>query len=208
MTIHNWKTAIGAPLIALILAVSPAHADQHLAASTEFVQDLADRAITTLTADGQTAETRRVQFRDLFREGFAIKGIARYVLGSGWSSASNADRAEYLTLFEDVIVTTWADRFSDYSGQKFTIENTVDASSAGAAEHVAIIRSIFFTDPQTPIQIDWRVASRGDIFKITDVVVEGVSMANTQRDEFSSVIASNSGEISALLDILRNKRDS
>ncbi len=200
--------AIAAPLIALILAVSPVHADQHLAASTEFVQDLADRAIETLTADGQTAETRRVQFRDLFREGFAIKGIARYVLGSSWSSASNADRTEYLTLFEDVIVTTWADRFSDFSGRKFTVENAVDASSANMSEHVAIIRSVFFTDPQTPIHIDWRVASRGDLFKITDVVVEGVSMANTQRDEFSSVIASNSGEISALLDILRNKRDS
>lgn len=208
MTIHNWTTAIAAPLIALILAASPVHADQHLAASTEFVQDLADRAINTLTADGQTAETRRVQFRDLFREGFAIKGIARYVLGSSWSSASNADRTEYLTLFEDVIVTTWADRFSNFSGQKFTVENVVDASSANTSEHVAIIRSVFFTDPQTPIHIDWRVASRGDLFKITDVVVEGVSMANTQRDEFSSVIASNSGEISALLDILRNKRDS
>ena len=200
--------AIAAPLIALILAVSPVHADQHLAASTEFVQDLADRVVNTLTADGQTAETRRAQFRDLFREGFAIKGIARYVLGSSWSSASSADRTEYLTLFEDVIVTTWADRFSDYSGQKFTVENAVDASSANTSEHVAIIRSVLFTDPQTPIHIDWRVASRGDLFKITDVVVEGVSMANTQRDEFSSVIASNSGEISALLDILRNKRDS
>ncbi len=198
--------AIAAPLIALILAVSPVHADQHLAASTEFVQDLADRAIDTLTADGQTAETRRVQFRDLFREGFAIKGIARYVLGSSWSSASNADRTEYLTLFEDVIVTTWADRFSEFSGRKFTVENAVDASSANMSEHVAIIRSVLFTDPQTPIHIDWRVASRGDLFKITDVVVEGVSMANTQRDEFSSVIANNSGEISALLDILRNKR--
>lgn len=199
--------AIAAPLIALILAVSPVHADQHLAASTEFVQDLADRAINTLTAD-QTAEARRVQFRDLFREGFAIKGIARYVLGSSWSSMSNSDRTEYLTLFEDVIVTTWADRFFDFSGQKFTVDNAVDASSANTSEHVAIIRSVFFTDPQTPIHIDWRVASRGDLFKITDVVVEGVSMANTQRDEFSSVIASNSGEISALLDILRNKRDS
>ncbi len=200
--------AIAAPLIALILAVSPVHADQHLAASTEFVQDLADRAIDTLTADGQTAETRRVQFRDLFREGFAIKGIARYVLGSSWSSMSNSDRTEYLTLFEDVIVTTWADRFFDFSGRKFTVENAVDASSANMSEQFAIIRSVLFTDPQTPIHIDWRVASRGDLFKITDVVVEGVSMANTQRDEFSSVIANNGGEISALLDILRNKRDS
>ena len=205
---NNWTTAIAAPLIALILAVSPVRADQHLAASSEFVQGLAERAITTLTADGQTAETRRGQFRDLFREGFAIKGIARYVLGRNWSSASDADRTEYLTLFEDVIVTSWANRFSDFSGQKFTVENAVDASNANASEHVAIIRSVFFTDPQTVIRIDWRVASRGDLFKITDVVVEGVSMANTQRDEFASVISGNGGEISALLDILRKKRDS
>lgn len=204
---RNWTTVIAAPLIALILVVSPVRADQHLAASTEFVQNLADRAITMLSADGQTAETRRAHFRDLFREGFAIKGIARYSLGRSWSSASDADRSEYLTLFEDVIVATWADRFSDYSGQKFTVEDAVDASSANASENVAIIRSVFFTDPQSPIRIDWRVASRGDLFKITDVVVEGVSMANTQRDEFASVIASNSGQISALLDILRKKRD-
>ena len=170
---NNWTTAIAAPLIALILAVSPVRADQHLAASSEFVQGLAERAITTLTADGQTAETRRGQFRDLFREGFAIKGIARYVLGRNWSSASDADRTEYLTLFEDVIVTSWANRFSDFSGQKFTVENAVDASNANASEHVAIIRSVFFTDPQTAIRIDWRVASRGDLFKITDVVVSG-----------------------------------
>ena len=140
---NNWTNAIAAPLIALILAVSPVRADQHLAASTEFVQNLADRAITTLTADGQTAEMRQPQFRDLFREGFAIKGIARYVLGRNWSSASKSDRTEYLTLFEEVIVTTWADRFSDYSGEKFTVENAVDASSANSSEHVAIIRSIF-----------------------------------------------------------------
>ncbi|MDH3739158.1 MAG: ABC transporter substrate-binding protein [Alphaproteobacteria bacterium] len=207
MTMTNWTTAIAAPVIALILAVSPVRADQHLAASSKFVQDLADRAIVTLTADGQSAEMRRGQFRELFREGFAIKGIARYSLGRNWNSASDADRSEYLTLFEDVIVATWADRFSGYSGQKFTVENAVDASSANAAEHVAIIRSVFFSDPQSPISIDWRVASRGDLFKITDVVIEGVSMANTQRDEFSSVIASNSGQIDALLDILRKKRD-
>ena len=203
----NWTTAIAAPVIALVLAVSPVHADQHLAASSKFVQDLADRAIVTLTAEGQSAEMRRGQFRELFREGFAIKGIARYSLGRNWNSASDADRSEYLTLFEDVIVATWADRFSGYSGQEFSVENAVDASSANAAEHVAIIRSVFFSDPQSPISIDWRVASRGDLFKITDVVIEGVSMANTQRDEFSSVIASNSGQIDALLDILRKKRD-
>jgi phospholipid transport system substrate-binding protein len=88
------------------------------------------------------------------------------------------------------------------------MQNAVDAPSAHQAENVAIVRSLFYSDPQTPIRIDWRVASRGDIYKITDVMVEGISMANTQRDEFASVIRSNSGQINTLLEILRKKRDS
>ena len=207
MTGHRWTSVVIALLVVLIIAVSPARADQHLAPSSDFIRSLADRAIVTLTAEGQTAEMRRQQFRGLFREGFAINGIARFVLGRYWRRASEADRTEYLALYEDVIVNTWADRFSEYSGEKFNVQDAIDAPSAHQAERVAIVRSVFFTDPQTPIRIDWRVASRGDIYKITDVSVEGISMANTQRDEFSSVIRSNRGQLSALLEILRKKRD-
>jgi phospholipid transport system substrate-binding protein len=207
MIVRRWTSAVMGPLVALIIAVSPAHADAHLAPSTDFIRSLADRAIDTLTDSGITTEARRDKFRDLFREGFAINGIARFVLGRHWRGASDVDRTEYLVLFEDCVVNTWADRFSEYSGQKFTVDDAVNAPSAHQAERVAIVRSKFFTDPRTPIRIDWRVANRGDIYKITDVSVEGISMANTQRDEFSSVIRSNRGEISALLEILRKKRD-
>ena len=207
MTARWWTSAFTGPLVALIIAVSPAHADAHLAPSTDFIRSLADRAIDTLTAPGITAEARRDKFRGLFREGFAINGIARFVLGRYWRSASEVCRTEYLALFEDVTVNTWADRFSEYSGQKFTVQDAVRAPSAHQAERVAIVRSTFFTDPKTPIRIDWRVASRGDIYKITDVSVEGISMANTQRDEFASVIRKNGGEIKSLLEILRQKRD-
>ena len=204
---HRWTIAIAVPLVALIITLAPARADEHLDASSKFIQSLADRAIATLTAEGQTPEMRREKFRVLFREGFAINGIARFVLGRYWRQATEADRTEYLALFEDVIVNTWADRFSGYSGERFEVQKAVDAPSAHEAERVAIVRSIFFTDPQSPVHIDWRVASRGDVYKITDVLVEGVSMATTQRDEFSSVIRTNSGEISALLEVLRKRRD-
>ncbi|MCZ6590492.1 MAG: ABC transporter substrate-binding protein [Alphaproteobacteria bacterium] len=188
MTGHRWTAAITGPLVALIIAVSPARADDHLATSADFVRSLADRAIETLTGEGQTKEKRRDEFRSLFREGFAINGIARFVLGRYWRRTSDADLTEYLALFEDCIVNTWADRFSAYSGQEFTVQDAVNWPSANQAERVAIVRSDFFSDPRTPVRINWRVASRGDIYKITDVMVEGISMATTQRDEFSSVI--------------------
>ncbi len=207
MTGHRWIFAIAGPLVALIIAVAPARADDHLVASSDFIRALTDRAISKLTAEGQTTEMRREQFRDLFREGFAINGIARFVLGRYWRRASEAHRTEYMALFEDVIVNTWADRFSEYSGQKFQVNNAVNAPSAHQSERVAIVRTVFFLDAQTPVSVDWRVASRGDIYKITDVSVEGISMANTQRAEFASVIRSNGGELPPLLEILRKNRD-
>ncbi len=163
MTVRRWTSVFTGPLVALIIAVSPAHADEHLAPSIDFIRSISDRAIDILTAPGKTTELRRDKFRSLFREGFAINGIARFVLGRYWRRVSEVKRTEYLALFEDVIVNTWADRFSEYSDQKFIVQDAVNAPSAHQAERVAIVRSTFFTDQKTPVRIVWRVASRGDI---------------------------------------------
>ncbi len=170
--------------------------------ASAFVQDLADRAIANLTAAGLTAEERELRFRALFRDGFAITGIAKFTLGRYWRSADEQQRAEYLALFEDVIVDAWATRFTKYSGQQFEI--TEESSIPGSAnQNTVIVRSLIWASPDTPIRVNWRVASAGDIYKITDVIVEGISMANTQRDEFSSLVRKNGFD--GLLTSLRTK---
>lgn len=208
MTGHRWTAPLAGFLIVLLIAVTPARANDHLDASADFIRTLADRAIATLTAESMTPESRRDEFRDLFREGFAVTGIGKWVLGRYWNTVSEAERTEYLVLFEDVIVNIWADRFSSYSGQEFTVDGAVNAPSAHPQERVALVNSTFFVDPQTPIPIEWRVSSRGDIFKITDVKVEGRSLAQTQKADFTSVLRQNDGEISSLLDWMRQKRES
>ena len=194
-------------VLALLFVAPAARADGHLDASVTFINSLSDRAITTLTDSEITADERRSQFRNLFREGFAVDGIARFALGRYWRNASKQEREEYLVLFEDVIVTTWADRFSLYSGQSFEVRGATNEPSNGP-EKVALVSSQFFTSPTSPVQIKWRVASQGDVIKIVDVKVEGISMANTQRDEFNSVIRNNGRKLSSLLERLRKMRDS
>ena len=194
-------------VLALVFAAPAARADSHLDASVSFIKSLSDRAISTLTDTNISAEERRTQFRNLFREGFAVDGIARFALGRYWRAASKHEREEYLVLFEDVIVTTWADRFSQYSGQAFEVRGATDLPTSGS-EKVALVSSEFFTSPTSPVQIEWRVASQGDVIKITDVNVAGFSMAQTQRDEFNSVIRNNGRNLSALLEQLRKMRDS
>lgn len=193
--------------LAIVVAAVPAHAETHADASKKFIESLADRAITTLSNGSLSDEERRDAFRALFREGFAVDGIARFVLGRYWRPLRNdkETREEYLALFEGVIVNTWADRFSQYSGQKFEVNDARSAPSASEREKVALVRSRFFTTPTTPVQIVWRVASRDGVFKIVDVAVEGISMANTQRDEFNSVIRKGGGKIEPLLEELRRR---
>ncbi|MEP4380275.1 MAG: ABC transporter substrate-binding protein [Alphaproteobacteria bacterium] len=194
-------------VLALLFVAPAAQADDHLDKSVSFIKSLSDRAITTLTDAEITSEDRRAQFRSLFREGFAVDAIARFALGRYWRNASKEEREEYLVLFEDVIVSTWADRFSLYSGQSFEVRGATNEPSNGP-EKVALVSSQFFTSPTSPVQIEWRVASQGDVIKIVDVKVAGFSMANTQRDEFNSVILNNGRKLSSLLEQLRKMRDS
>jgi phospholipid transport system substrate-binding protein len=194
-------------VLALLFTAPAAWADGHLDASDTFIKTLSERAISTLTDTEITNQERRTQFRNLFREGFAVDGIARFALGRYWRSASKQEREEYLVLFEDVIVNTWADRFSLYSGQAFEVRGASNEPTNGP-EKVALVSSLFFTTPTTPVRIEWRVASQGDVIKILDVKLEGISMANTQRDEFNSVIRNGGRNLSALLERLRKMRDS
>ena len=140
------------------------------------------------------------------RQNFAIDSIARFALGRYWRKASESQRLEYLKLFEDLIVMTWADQFSTYEGEKLKVEESLDAASNQSRVKVVIVRSIWSIDKQTKIHVDWRVASQGNIYKVTDVMIEGISIARTKRDEFSSVIRRNNNEISAFLKTLREKK--
>ena len=184
----------------------PAKANHHLSKSSDFVQSLADRAVTALTTDEITTDMRRRQFRDVIRQSFAIDSIARFALGRYWRRANEKQRIEYLTLFEDLIVISWADQFSTYAGEKLKVQESIDAASNQSNIKVAIVRSIWSIDRQTKIHVDWRVASQGKIYKVTDVMIEGISIARTKRDEFASVIRRNNNKISALLKILREKK--
>jgi phospholipid transport system substrate-binding protein len=194
-------------VVAFAMAAPAAHADSHTDTSVKFINDLSNQAISALSDKSISTEDRREKFRSLFREGFAVNGIARFVAGRYWRSAGEDERAEYLQLFEDVIVNTWADRFSQYSGEKFEVKGASDATPNQSSEKVALVESLFFTDPTTPVRLEWRVASKGDLYKIVDVKLEGISMATTQRDEFNSVVSKNGRTLSALNDELRRRRD-
>ena len=125
--------------------------------------------------------------------------IAKFTLGRYWRRASDVQQKEYVHLFEDFIVLAYAARFKDYSGEAFTVGKVreLDARDALVQSQLAL------KDGRTII-VFWRVRGKSAP-KIIDVIVEGVSMAITQRDEFSAIINQNGGKIDGLLTALRKK---
>jgi phospholipid transport system substrate-binding protein len=166
-----------------------------------FISDLGERAVKVLTSTESEAD-REKQFRSLFDEGFDVPGIARFVLGTYWRTAPEAQRKEFEQLFESYVVHAYTVRFSAYSGQQMKIGASRPEGDAGSLVSSQMVSPAGGTPP---VKIDWRVAKSDSVYKITDVIVEGVSMAVTERQEFASIIQRGGGQVEALLKLLRER---
>lgn len=184
-----------------VLAASPGRGH---AAGTEdasaFLASLTDRAFAQLSDESLSMPERRQRFRVLFRDNFDVPAIGRFVLGRYWRKATEAERAEYGRLFEDLIVATYSRQLSSYAGETLKVEGVRQQDGKSA-----LVASRFLRAVGEPIQLDWRLLRRGDTWRIVDVVVEGMSMALSQRSEFKAVIRGNGGRVEALLEKLREK---
>jgi phospholipid transport system substrate-binding protein len=162
---------------------------------------MAQEALESLTQQGTSREERIKRFRKMFNAHFAVRSIGKFVLGRYWRKASKDEQAEYLSLFEDLMVTSYVDRFQRYAGKNLNILKT--RAEKGSA--VTVFTEIARPDGARPVQVLWRVGARGEIIKILDVVVEGASMSQTLRSDFGSIIRQKGGRVSGLLEELRVK---
>ena len=189
-------TAWGAPALTATNATAEAKAQV-------FIEGLADEAVQALTAKGVTRDQRIEKFRSLLKKNFDVPFIGKWVLGRYWRKASDTEKEQYLKLFEDYVVITYVERFDQYSGEKIKVDKTVRDPGGDFVVYSQIERP----NGGDPIRVDWRVKMDGDVYKIVDVFVEGISMSQSQRKEFTSVIRSNGGTVKGLLTVLRDKID-
>jgi len=195
--------AAAAVVVVLAVLIAPARAadDDTQAKARAFIEGLADQAVQALTNASVPREEREKRARVLLRENFAVPTIAQWVLGRYWRVATPAEQQEYLSLFEDLIVVTYVDRFTRYSGERLRVTRSVGMGETGDVN----VFSDISNPGGSPIDIGWRVRTRDGSMKVVDVSVEGVSMGQTQRSEFASIIQNNGGQVSGLLAEMRRR---
>ena len=130
-----------------------------------------------------------------------MKTIGKFALGRYWRTATKAQKDEYLELFEDMIIETYARRFEEYQGQQIQVGTARSVGSNGDS----LVQSSIISSGSPDVSVDWRVRKNGNTYQVIDVLVEGVSMSVTQRSEFSSIIQRGGGNIDALLEKLRTR---
>lgn len=182
-----------APQVAAAEKTDPAQA-------AKFIETLSGETLTILRAEDATLDQREAHVREILERSFDLQTIGRFVLGKAWNRASPEQQQEYQAVFAEFILRTYSRRLGGYSGEQFKV---IEAKPLGKRDAVVITEIARPSGP--PLEAGWRIRSGANGLRILDLIVEGVSLAVTQRSEFQSVV--NSQGVDGLIESLRLKLD-
>ena len=165
----------------------------------QFIQEVVDEAKKVLVATN-TKEFKTSKLSEMALRTVDIKGVAYYSLGKYRKELNDEQLKEYLTLFEKYFIKSFTSRLTDYSEPKIDVVSTEVLNPK-----YTIVKSVLLaTDKKPAVNIEWRVYTKNpDEPLIRDLIIEGLSLARTQKEEFASVIESNNGDISKLFVTLK-----
>lgn len=160
-------------------------------APIKFVQELTDKVITDVLSTNDTREKKLEIFRTEFDDSVDLKSIGQFVLGRYWKTATEEQRDAFLKTFINFTTLTWSDRFELYTGQKIIFSGTRNAENNQLYVDSRI-------DSKSQTEVIWRLRQKGNEYRIIDIIIEGVSMAMSYRNEYTAFLQKNDGDVSKL----------
>ena len=160
-----------------------------------FIQSTVNRAANTL--GGNFSKDERIQqLKQIAKETVDITGIGYYSLGSHRKSLSKEQLSNYKKAFKEYFLKSFSSRLAEYSNPEIEVisKNKLNKN------YTIVLSKLVATDSRPEVKIEWRVYTKNpENLLIRDLIIEGLSLARTQKEEFSSIINSNDGKIEALL---------
>ena len=178
-------------------AVSPAWAIETETAKG-FVRETVEELVALLRAPGD-AEAKAGALRRLMEERAAMPQIARFAAGRAWRRMTEEQRRRFVDAFADWIARSYADRFQEYADigsadEVFRIRDAIDLGRKGV-----LVKTEVIDVGEAPIAVDWLVTDRTGRPLVADIVIEGVSMVVTKRDEIGAMLEAHRGDIEKLI---------
>ena len=159
-----------------------------------FVQSTVNRASQILSKN-ISKEQKIIELKSIAKETVDIIGVGFYSLGSARKNLNENQKKEYLNLFENYFLKSFESRLSEYTNPKIEVYEKKKIN-----ENYTIVNSLLVATSERPeVKIDWRIYTKNpDNPLIRDLIIEGLSLARTQKEEFASILNSNNGDINSL----------
>jgi phospholipid transport system substrate-binding protein len=165
-----------------------------------FIQSTVNRAASTLSGN-LSKDDRIEELKQIAIDTVDINGIGLYSLGSHRKNINKNQLSDYKTLFKEYFLKSFSSRLAEYSNPEIEVisKNIINKN------YTIVLSKLVRTENRPEVKIEWRVYTKNpDNLLIRDLIIEGLSLARTQKEEFNSIINSNEGDIKALLKSLNN----
>ena len=164
-----------------------------------FVQSTVNKASNVLSKS-ISKEEKIIELKSIAKETVDIRGVGLYSLGSARKELDDNTKKIYLKLFEAYFLKSFSSRLSEYTNPEIEVKGKEVLN-----KNYTIVNSILISTPERPeVSIDWRIYTKDpDNPLIRDLIIEGLSLARTQKEEFSSILNSNNNDINALFKTLK-----
>ena len=165
-----------------------------------FIQSTVNRAASTLSSN-LTKEERISELKQIAKDTVDIKGIGYYSLGSHRKGLDKDQLSIYSKAFKEYFLKSFSSRLAEYSNPEIEVisKNKLNKN------YTIVLSKLVATDSRPEVKIEWRVYTKNpENLLIRDLIIEGLSLARTQKEEFNSIINSNDGNVGALLENLKN----
>ena len=187
-------------ILILLLLINLNFTNTYSIEADVFIQSTVNRAAQTLGA-GLTKEERMDELKKIALDTVDIRGIGIYSLGVHRKTANEEQKIEYMKAFENYFLQSFSSRLAEYSNPIINVD-----SKKKINENYTIVSSTLAgTEKRPAVKIEWRVYTKNkERPLIRYLIIEGLSLARTQKEEFNSIISSANGDIKVLLESLRN----
>ena len=187
-------------LVTIIILLSLTLGNAYSMQPDVFVQSTVNRASEILSKN-ISKEEKTNGLKIIAKETVDIMGVGFYSLGSARKNLNDNQKQKYFELFEDYFLKSFSSRLSEYTNPKIEVQ-----SKKIINENYTIVNSVLVSTSDRPeVKIDWRIYTKNpDNPLIRDLIIEGLSLARTQKEEFASILNSNDGDINALFKTLEN----
>ena len=196
------RTKLFAFILTVLTAFSfNANAQVNAQEAEKFIKDTTAKGIEQIINANISQAEKDKRFYDLLNGALDLDFIGQFVLGRNWRTATPEQRKEFIAVYRDLNIATWSKRFNEFKGKNFVFKGTTPSSSKGQI----FVDTVVPMDQGEPAKVVWRVREKNGDYKIVDIIIEGVSLAQSARSEYTAFIKNNPGGIDALIKDLQAK---